>query len=79
MEQKEYWELFLVQGKNKIWLKTYGHRDNCTPDVLKLSKIIKGEKHITLREIWKQDSSTFDFGSQTTFFEIKKVVKNEDS
>lgn len=72
---KEYWELYITQGENRIWLNTYAHRDSCTPYVLKVAKAIRGAKNITLREIWKQDSSTYDFGSHTTFFEIEKVVK----
>ena len=80
MVQKEYWELYITQGKKKIWLKTYADsRTKCLDDIIKIAQAIKGVKHIHIHEHWDTEFSVYDFGSHTTFFEIKRVVKNEDS
>ena len=73
---KEYWELYITQGENRIWLKTYNNEEDCVNDMLNIAKIIRNEIYY-IRSTKLDDGKTiwYDFGSHTTFFETKKVVK----
>ena len=75
MEQKEYWELYITQGKNKVWLKTYESKKECLNLMFKIIDLLRGEKGYVRECVHDDCESIFDYGSHTTFFEIKRVVK----